>query len=222
MTREIPENVRQRLASIYEEVMWLAERPNIRPAAARAWYTHIVHPIVRRELRLFTGKVSQKAVTDETAPLRLEHFKRIQTTLTQLVDRHTRQGIRDADEFIATVIEFEQVHIVTAPENYAAMRAKGDYERAQIKLVAWKDIPPDRRRVLWKKMLKGKVANALDYAVEPFATEDRPSEQRRPLTDQEADAIAEALARDLNEGVKNDAEDPAIVGSRLLTDEDLV
>jgi hypothetical protein len=168
MSREISESVRLKLTSIYEEVMWLARRPNIRPAAARAWYTHITHLAVRREIRRFTGKVSRKAATDDTALLRLEHFKRIQTTLTQLVARHIREGISDVDEFITTVVCFEQVHIVTAPENYAAMKAKGDYARAQIDLLDWKEIPRERRRVLWKNVLNGRVANAREFAVEPF------------------------------------------------------
>ena len=147
--------------------MWLAQRPNVKPACARAWYTHIAHAVVRRDVRRFTGKVSREAAVHETATLRLEHFKRIQTTLKQLVIRHITSGVHDADEFINVVIDFEQVHIVTGPENYAAMRAKGDYAVAGIDLLDWKDLPMERRRVLWKKVLNGKVANAQQFAVEP-------------------------------------------------------
>jgi len=167
MSDNIPENVRANLRSIYEEVMWLAQRPNVKPACARAWYTHIAHLGVRCDIRRFTGKVSRAAAFDESAVLRLEHFKRIQTTLTQLVARHIKSGGHNADEFIKMVLDFEQVHIVTVPENYAAMRAKGDYDLAGIELLEWKAVPKERRRLLWRKVLKGKVANARQFDVEP-------------------------------------------------------
>ena len=168
MLIEISKSVRLKLTSIYDEIMWLAQRPGVKPAAARAWYTHIVHRVVTLEIRSFTGNVSVEAVTDETSSLRLEHFKRIQTTLTQLVARHLASQAHDADEFIETVVDCEQVHIVTEAENYAAMKAKGDYALAGIKLFDWKQIPQERRRVLWKKMLNGRVSNAREFAVEPL------------------------------------------------------
>jgi len=124
--------IHENLASIYEEIMWLAERPNTTPSAARAWYTHIAVNPLRRHIRRFTGKVSLSTVKDKNASLRLEHFKRIQTTLTQLVNRHLQTGTRNNTEFIKTILECEQVHIVTISENYAAMKAKGDYLLAGI------------------------------------------------------------------------------------------
>lgn len=160
---EIVPVVHERLGAIYEEVMWLAQRPKYTPSDARAWYTHIAHLGVRRNVRRFTGKVSREAATNEATPLRLEHFKRMQTTLTQLVARHLKAGIRDATDFINTVIECEQVHIVTAPQNYAAMKANGDYALAGIELLDWHQLPLERRRVLWKKVLNGKVANAARF-----------------------------------------------------------
>src|SRR3954468_1608180 len=93
-----------RLSSIYEEVMWLAQRPGYTPSDARAWYTHIAHLGVRRQVRRFTGKVSREAASGDEA-LRLEHFKRMQITLTQLVAKHLNTGVRNATEFINTVIE---------------------------------------------------------------------------------------------------------------------
>jgi hypothetical protein len=161
---EISPAVHANLVSIYHEVMWLAERPNTTPAAARAWYTHVaVHPL-RRHVRRFTGKVSRAAATDEGAILRLEHFMRMQTTLTQLVARHLKTGTRSAAEFIRIVLEYEQVHVVTVAENYAAMKAKGDYVVAGISLVDWRDLPAERQRVLWRKVLNGRVSNAADFA----------------------------------------------------------
>lgn len=161
----VPDSVRAHLASIYEEVMWLARRPHHSATGARAWYTHVAHLGVRKHIRRFTGKVSSTAVSDEKAELRLEHFKRIQTTLTQLVARHLTDG-ENVAEFVDTVIDCEQVHIVTKRENYAAMVAKGDYVRAGIELIEWPRIPTERRRLLWKKVLRGRVSNAADYREE--------------------------------------------------------
>lgn len=131
---EIAPAVHANLASIYEEVMWLAERPSTTPSAARAWYTHVAVQPLRRHVRRFTGKVSRAAATDQGSTLRLEHFMRMQTTLTQLVARHLKTGTRSAEEFICIVLEYEQVHVVTVAENYAAMKAKGDYVLAGIKV----------------------------------------------------------------------------------------
>lgn len=140
--------------------MWLAARKPYTPSDARAWYTHIAYLGVRRTVRRFTGKVSKAAALETGGAIRLEHFKRIQTTLTKLVERHLASGARDPDEFVRTVIDCEQVHIVTTAENYAAMKAKGDYVLAGIHLLDWSEIPLERRRTLWKKTLNGKVANA--------------------------------------------------------------
>ncbi|MBT3065881.1 hypothetical protein [Rhodoferax sp. U11-2br] len=119
---------------------------------------------VKRQVRHFTGQVSQKAVAAGGTGLRLEHYKRIQTTLTKLVDRHQRENRVDPEEFVRTLLEYEQVHIVTVEENYDAMRAKGDYEQARIVLVPWNAIPAARQEELWRKMLRGKVSNAKEYA----------------------------------------------------------
>jgi hypothetical protein len=148
------------LKSIYEEIMWLSVRPNVTPGRARAWYTHIMAEAVKRKLRRFTGKVSKAAAKQGDGPLMLEHFKRIQTTLTALVEQHRTNQLNDPDAFIRTLVQFERVHIVTRAENYAAMRAKGNYAQAGIVLLPWKSLPEKRRAELWQKMLRGKVANA--------------------------------------------------------------
>lgn len=160
---EIDPSIKASLSSIYEEIMWLAARPNTSPSAARAWYTHVAAARLSRHIRRFSGQVSSAAATDPDAVLRLEHFKRIQTTLTQLVHRHLKTGGNN-DEFVQLVLDHEQVHIVTVSENYAAMRAKGNYAEAGIALVNWQAVTPERQRVLWKTMLKGRVANALQFA----------------------------------------------------------
>ncbi len=152
------------LVSIYEEIMWLAHRPNVTAGRARAWYTHVMAESVKRQLRHFTGMVSQQAVKNNVTDLRLEHYKRIQTTLTCLVERHRQQEQSNAEEFVRTLIDCESVHIVTVKENYDAMRALGSYEKAGINLMSWGEIRPELRAELWRKMLRGKVANASAYA----------------------------------------------------------
>jgi hypothetical protein len=44
--------------------------------------------------------------------LRLEHFKRIQTTLTALVESHRQNDHVNAEEFFRILIDYEQIHIV--------------------------------------------------------------------------------------------------------------
>jgi len=102
------------------------------------------------------------ASENASVTLRLEHFKRIQTTLTQLVAEHLRSG-EDSAEFIRVLLDCEQVHIVTFDENYQAMKAKGDYTEAGIRLIDWDKVPKIRREHLWNKMLRGRVANASDF-----------------------------------------------------------
>jgi hypothetical protein len=155
--------VNTQLRAIYEEIMWLANRPNVTASAARAWYTHIAVERIKKHIRQFSGLISLKAASNAEAVLRLEHYKRIQTTLTQLVERHLNEGCYDADEFVKVIHDCEQVHIVTVDENYAAMKAKGDYALAGIELVSWNVQPFQVQTILWNKMLKGKVSNAVDF-----------------------------------------------------------
>ncbi len=82
--------------------MWLALRENITPSAARAWYTHIRAERLKKYLRMFTGNVSENAIIIGE-DLRLEHFLRIQTTLTKLIKKHIENDIHDSNEFIDTI-----------------------------------------------------------------------------------------------------------------------
>jgi len=91
--------------------------------------------------------------------LRLEHYKRIQTTLTGMVERHRQDRRKDPEEFVRTIFDYERVHIVTVKEDYDAMRAGGCYQSAGIQLIPWEQIPEVRRSELWLKMLRGKVSN---------------------------------------------------------------
>lgn len=155
--------IRQALASIYEEIMWLSVRPNVTPGRARAWYTHIMAESLKRKIRIFTGNVSEMSLK-QGAVLRLEHHHRIQTSLLKLVEKHKSDKTNNVEEFITLIAKAESVHIVTREENYAAMRAHGDYEAAGIRLLSWKDIPRPQQSELWRTMLRGKVANARTYA----------------------------------------------------------
>ena len=160
----IGEDLDARLRSIYEEMMWLARRPNTTASMARAWYTHVAGGRLATKLRRFSGLVSKAAIAEEGVTWRLEHFKRIQTTLTKLIERHLGAGADDAAEFIRTIVECEQVHLVSFHENYAAMVARGDYSAAGIDLVEWAEVPLELRRHLWAKILRGRVANASAFA----------------------------------------------------------
>lgn len=146
--------------------MWLSRRPNVTPGRARAWYTHIMAESVKRRIRHFTGMVSSEAIAHIDGPLMLEHYLRIQTTLSALVERHRAADLDAPNDFSELLVKYEQVHIVTRAENYSAMRAKGDYGVAGIELVPWLGIAPSRRSGRWRSMLRGKVANASEYAPE--------------------------------------------------------
>ncbi|MEW9585373.1 hypothetical protein [Paraburkholderia sp. DGU8] len=100
---DIAADLRAALISIYEEIMWLAARSNVTAGRARAWYTHIMAESVKRRIRQFRGRVSTVAIANDGTGLRLEHYKRIQTTLTELVERHRRKRINDADESVSTL-----------------------------------------------------------------------------------------------------------------------
>jgi hypothetical protein len=161
--------LRGQLAAVYEEMMWLAKRPDVTPSMVRGWYTHVVAGRFKRRIRRFTGKVSRAAASSGFPTLRLEHYKRIQTSLTSLVERHLKLKKPNPNEFIRLVLECERVHIVTFDENYAAMRADGNYGKAGIELISWNSLPNAHRRALWTKMLRGNVANANRY--EPTGVE---------------------------------------------------
>jgi hypothetical protein len=92
---------------------------------------------------------------------------RIQTTLTELMGRHVREGVDDPAEFADCVIDCEKVHIVTARENYDAMKSKGDYSLAGIEMLRWENLAPAIQTRLWKRMLKGRVSNAAEFAMPP-------------------------------------------------------
>lgn len=152
------------LRSAYEEVMWLAERKDVTASMARAWYTHILATRLAKTVRTFTGEVSKQAASNYLdMRLTLEHFGRLQHRLTNLVTEHLKSG-QKPEEFVALVRDCEKVRITTLAENYSAMKAKGDYSIAGIELIQWKDLDETCRTWLHKKVLRGRVANASDFA----------------------------------------------------------
>lgn len=160
MSKQISETLRKRLKAIYAEMMWLAQRRHVTSSQARSWYTHVRAEQMKRELRKFSGKVSKGAAGERDGSLlRLEHYHRIQTTLTQLVADHLVRG-PDFDGFLKTVIRCENVHIVTVEENYRVMAAGGDYKKANVLLRRWSELPNKTRQFLWQRKLRGSVANA--------------------------------------------------------------
>ncbi len=161
---EVAAEVREDLTAVYDEIMWLAKRRGVTPSDARAWYTHIRAVRLRRSVRRFSGKISARAARARSTPLRLEHYKRLQTNLTRLVQRHIAERVRDSREFVRMVLDCERVHIVTFKENYDALRANGNYRNAGIRLLDWRSLPEARRALLWRTLLRGKVANAERFA----------------------------------------------------------
>jgi hypothetical protein len=157
---EVEPKLHTQLTAIYREVMWLAKRRGVSASAARAWYTHIRKGDAR--LTQFSGKVSRAALAP-SATLRLEHYKRLQTVLTQLVQRHKKLKRPNPEEFIRVLLACERVHIVTFLENYAALMARGNYRKAGIELIRWKTLTLKQRERLWTRMLRGRVANAKAY-----------------------------------------------------------
>jgi hypothetical protein len=162
--QKLDAQLRADLDSIFQSMMWLRCQPLVTDSRARAWYSHVMAKSVTRRIRRFSGKVSRAAVRDTIDQLVLEHFERMQTTLTALVAKHHKKKKPTPNEFISLVQKLEHVHIVTRSENYSARRAKGNYRAAGITLVRWKDIPSKRRKQLWKRMLVGRVCNAETYS----------------------------------------------------------
>jgi hypothetical protein len=138
---------------------------------ARTGYTHWLAPELAREVRTFSGLVSENAINHGTnIGLVLEHHLRIQTELTSLIQKHINTGENNA-EFISEVKRLEQVHIVTKEENIT-LRCKeisGDYSKAGICLIHWKDIPTESR-VFLRKKLTGKISNIDEFTIKQKQT----------------------------------------------------
>ena len=161
----VPEEYRMdidsKLKLCYELMFQVADTEQFTARAVRGGYTHWLGPEFSKEIREFTGLVSRSAIENgEERGLVLEHFLRIQTSLTKLIGKHMSEG-ENVSEFISEVKRLEKVHIVTKREN-DVLRKKvysGDYEKAGIEMVAWENIPEHAKSFLRRK-IRGKVANA--------------------------------------------------------------
>src|SRR5438876_1182939 len=125
-TLRLEPRLRDRLIELYNQIMWLARRPHVPPSMARAWYTHVVAGRFKNHLRRFSGRVSRSAAFDLTAQLTLEHYRRLQNELTNLIKSHLKSNKPKPSDFIQVLLDCEQVHIVTVAENAAAQNANGD------------------------------------------------------------------------------------------------
>lgn len=161
--RVVRDSLRSDLESCYEEIMYLADRPNVSPQRARAWYSSVRREQFKRSICMFTGMVSEKAIVDVNENLVLEHPERLSYTISKLISKHAEDKTYNPEEFVDSVIRCEKVNITTDRENHAVRKAEGDYESAKIILIEWRKIDEQRRIELWKNKLNGAVANADEF-----------------------------------------------------------
>lgn len=159
-----PPETTLRLESVYEEMMWLANRPNVTPRQARAWYSAVVAEVLKRKVRRFSGFVSQAALEQVDGRIVLEHFNRLAHSISNLLTLHKSQNISDPSVFIELIAECEQVNITTNLENHLIRGAEGNYELAGVTLVHWREIDLALKTRLYQRKLRNQVANAADFA----------------------------------------------------------
>lgn len=113
-----------KLKLIYEDLIWLGNRPHVNPRQARAWYSQIFSRSLARQVRLFTGKVSLATLNDLHGELVLEHYKRLSYELSRLLENHIKNQINDPDKFISLIEMCERVNITTDEENHMVQKNK--------------------------------------------------------------------------------------------------
>jgi hypothetical protein len=158
-----PEEVNKKLIGIYEDMIWLASRPHNTEARARAWYSQVWSGALKRQVRLFSGRVSRAAAADVNGSLCLEHYERLAARITELLNQQFVNSIVDHREFLALIEECEQVNITTDQENHAIQAARGDYGVAGIDLIDWLHLTIETRQILFNRKIRGQVANANEY-----------------------------------------------------------
>lgn len=162
-----PPEITEKLLAIYEDMIWLANRPHVTEAKARAWYSAIWAEALKTKVRIFSGKVSEAALRDIDGKLCLEHYSKLSENLTKLVARHIQTNICNSGEFLELIEQCEKVNITTSEENRIIQTAHGDYNSAGVQLVNWQNIPLESQRKLWNNWLYRKVANASEYRPDP-------------------------------------------------------
>lgn len=159
-------NLDEKLSLSYEIIMMTVRCGLFHARAARKAYTHWLSPELAKEVRTFSGLVSEKAISHGTnIGLVLEHYGRIHASLTKLIQKHIDEGENES-EFISEIKRLEQVHIVTKEENTTLRRKEiaGDYSKAGIHLIHWKDIP-SQPRVFLRKKLSGNISNIDEFRI---------------------------------------------------------
>lgn len=156
--------VDEKLALCYDIIMMSSRSGLLNARGVRTGYTHWLGPELSKEVRMFSGYVSQKAIDNGSkVGLVLEHYLRLQTNLTALIQKHVESG-ENKSEFIAEVKRLERVHIVTREENTVLRRNEnsGDYGKVGVELVYWDRVPSKSKDFLKKKLI-GNVANASQF-----------------------------------------------------------
>jgi hypothetical protein len=163
-----PPDVAARLSSIYEDLLWLANRQHVTPRQARAWYSQVLAIPMAPKVRRFTGMVSRKAIAvvegNIEGSLVLEHPNRISHSLSRLIETHLEQQINDSTQFLALIEHCEQVNITTDEENHRLRTTAGNYDAANIELVEWNTLSDRQRAILWETKLRRNVSNAAEYS----------------------------------------------------------
>lgn len=157
----------EKLGLCYEIIMTTVRCGLLNARGARTGYTHWLGAELSREVRTFSGFVSKGAINHGISTgLVLEHYLRIQTELTSLIQKHIDNG-ENKTEFVSEVNRLEQVHIVTKGEDIILRRKEisGDYSKAGITLVHWGDIPSGSRVFLRRKLV-GKISNIDEFSSE--------------------------------------------------------
>lgn len=89
-----PPDVTARLASTYEELMWLANRPNVTARQARAWYWQVPAIPMAPKVRRFTGMADKaRDLTKEQDTSNVAH--RLRETLALRISAIVRGQIID-------------------------------------------------------------------------------------------------------------------------------
>lgn len=159
-----PPEIVSRLTSVYEELIWLASRPYVTPRQARAWYSAVLAETLKRKVRRFSGLVSQAALDQIDGRLVLEHFNRLSHSISRLLELHISERIADPSAFVALIEQCEQVHITTEQENHRIRESGGDYGLASVIMVEWRSIDAASRGKLYRRKLRGQVANSAEFA----------------------------------------------------------
>jgi hypothetical protein len=145
-------------------------KPQVTNRDMRGMVTHLF-PRTLNAHTMFTGKISEAAVAAieemqgvyQGHKVVREHHYKIQTSITKLIGHMRETSQWDFDTFEERIKELSSVNITTTAENNA-LRCNGmSYESLGIKLVDWKDLSADVRRLIRKSLLRSDIANRSEW-----------------------------------------------------------